>query len=97
MSAIAMSSLEGRSVTVQNNFASNGSVINFNSSNGAPDQPITKSDSLNQDPSISMYREYKFSIDNLPAFGSFRIKLIGTSTNQASPPMIRNFRTLGLA
>ena len=80
-----------------NNFASNGSVINFNSSNGAPDQPITKSDSLNQDPSISMYREYKFSIDNLPAFGSFRIKLIGTSTNQASPPMIRNFRTLGLA
>lgn len=80
-----------------NNFASNGSVINFNNSDGSPDQPTTKSDMKIQDPAVNMYREYKFSIDNLPAFGSFRIKLIGTSTNQASPPMIRNFRTIGLA
>ena len=80
-----------------NNFAPNGSVLNFNNSDGSPDQPPTKSDSLDQRPLPGQYREYKFSIDNLPAFGSFRIKLVGTSTNQASPPMIRNFRTLGLA
>jgi len=65
--------------------------------NGSPDTQFVKSDNFTQVPSPTQYREYKFSIDNLPAFTSFRIKLVGTSTNQASPPMIRRFRALGLA
>ena len=47
-------------------------------------------------PPVSLYRELKFSVDNLSKFSSFRIKLIGTSTNQAHPPQIKNFRAIGL-
>ena len=79
------------------NFAPNGSVINLANNNGSPDRKIVKTDNVTQTPAINDFREYKFSIDNLPAFSSFRIKLVGTSINQASPPMIRNFRALGLA
>ena len=52
---------------------------------------------LHQNPTLGLYREYKFSVDELPSFKSFRIKLIGTSTNQATVPMIRNFRVISLA
>ena len=79
------------------NFASNGSVINGADNNGSPDNKMVKTDVITQTPSITDFREYKFSIDKLPAFSSFRIKLVGTSINQATPPMIRNFRALGLA
>ena len=79
------------------NFAPNGSVINLANNNGSPDGKMVKSDILTQTPAINDFREYKFSIDNLPAFSSFRIKLVGTSINQATPPMVRNFRALGLA
>ena len=79
------------------NFAPNGSVINLANNNGSPDRKIVKTDNVTQTPAINDFREYKFSIDNLPSFSSFRIKLVGTSINQASPPMIRNFRALGLA
>ena len=79
------------------NFASNGSVISLANNNGSPDGKMVKSDILTQTPAINDFREYKFSIDNLPAFSSFRIKLVGTSLNQATPPMVRNFRALGLA
>ena len=80
-----------------NNTASNGSVITPANNDGRPDGKFVRSDSLTQTPSPGSYREYKYSIDNLPAFTSFRIKLVGTSVNQASPPMVRNFRVLGLA
>ena len=79
------------------NFASNGSVIDMANNNGSPDSKMVKSDKITQTPAINDFREYKFSIDKLPAFSSFRIKLVGTSINQASPPMVRNFRALGLA
>jgi hypothetical protein len=79
------------------NFAPNGSVISLANNNGSPDGKMVKSDNLTQTPAINDFREYKFSIDNLPAFSSFRIKLVGTSINQATPPMVRNFRALGLA
>ena len=79
------------------NFAPNGSVISLTNNNGSPDGKMVKSDILTQTPAINDFREYKFSIDNLPAFSSFRIKLVGTSLNQATPPMVRNFRALGLA
>ena len=79
------------------NFAPNGSVISRANNNGSPDGKMVKSDNITQTPAINDFREYKFSIDNLPAFSSFRIKLVGTSLNQATPPMVRNFRAIGLA
>jgi hypothetical protein len=80
-----------------NNFLPNGSVLNPTNSNGSTDVKIVKTNDHNPNAPISLYRELKFSIDNLPSFSSFRIKLIGTSTNQARPPYIKNFRAIGLA
>jgi hypothetical protein len=80
-----------------NNFNSNGTVISTTNNNGSPDLNVPKVDIFTPTPTMSQYREYKFSVDQLPSFKSFRIKLIGTSTNQATVPMIRNFRTISLA
>ena len=80
-----------------NNFLPNGSVLNPANNNGSTDVKTVKTDDHDPNAQISLYRELKFSIDNLPTFSSFRIKLIGTSTNQAHPPYIKNFRALGLA
>ena len=43
------------------------------------------------------YREHTFTIDELPSFKSYRIKLLLTSNNQANPPKIRNLRVIALA
>ena len=42
------------------------------------------------------FSEYKFTADNLPQFNGFMIKVIMTSTNQAKPPRIKNFRSIAL-
>ena len=47
----------------------NGSVISLANNNGSPDGKMVKSDILTQTPCfINDFREYKFSIDNLPKF-----------------------------
>jgi hypothetical protein len=79
------------------NFNTNGTIQSQGKSNGAPDLNVPKVDLVTPKPNISAYREYKFSVDQLPSFKSFRIKVIGTSTNQATVPMIRNFRAISLA
>ena len=43
------------------------------------------------------FKEYEFTVDNLPSFKAYRIKLIGTSTNQAYAPRIKELRTITLA
>ena len=58
---------------------------------------MPKVDQYTQIPGSGQFREYKFSIDRVTPFKSFRIKLIGTSTNQAVPPMIRNLRVIAYA
>ena len=79
------------------NFNSNGSILSQGNSNGKPDLDVPKVDTFTPKPNLNQYREYKFSVDQLPAFKSFRIKVIGSSTNQATVPMIRNFRAISLA
>jgi hypothetical protein len=79
------------------NFNPNGTILSQGKSNGAPDLNVPKVDLVAPKPNISAYREYKFSVDQLPSFKSFRIKVIGTTTNQATVPMIRNFRAISLA
>ena len=43
------------------------------------------------------FKEYEFTVDNLPAFKSYRIKLIATSSNQAYAPRIKELRSITLA
>jgi len=80
-----------------NNKDINGSIIDIGNNNGTPDKKVPKVDSYSPEPLINEYREYKFSVDDISPFTSFRIKIIGTSTNQANAPFIRSLRALSFA
>ena len=71
-----------------------GRVIQPFNADGGPDVFIPKTDIYTQMPSLNLFKEYKFSIDELDPFNFFRIKLVGTSTNQAVVPQFRNFRVI---
>ena len=43
------------------------------------------------------YKEMTFTIDQLPAFKSYRIKLLLTSTSQVYVPRIKDLRVIALA
>ena len=79
------------------NLTSSGDIINLSDSNGLPDKMVSKTDLIGFDSDILDFREYEFTIDNLPAFRYFGIKLIGTSTNQAYPPRYKDLRIIALA
>ena len=80
------------------NFDIDGNLISQVDNDGSSDINIPKYDDLIvQSPGIDQFREYVFSNDNLPAFKSFRIKIIGTSTNQSIVPQFRNLRAIALA
>jgi len=80
------------------NFDVEGNLISETNNDGSSDTNIPKYDDfISQDPRIDQFREYVFTNDNLPAFKSFRIKIIGTSTNQSIVPQIRNLRGIALA
>ena len=79
------------------NIDSYGVIIDDALNDGTPDKKVTKVDSYSFNPVASLFKEYKFTIDRLPSFNSFRIKLIGTTTNQAFVPLIKNLRTIALA
>ena len=79
------------------NLTSSGDIISLSDSNGLPDKMISKTDVIGFDSDVLNYREYEFTIDSLPAFRYFGIKLIGTSTNQAYPPRFKDLRVIALA
>ena len=79
------------------NLLQSGQVIDSSQNNGSPDKFFTKSDALALVESQVRYTDLEFTIDNLPSFKYFSVKLVGTSTNQAYPPRIRDFRTIALA
>jgi hypothetical protein len=74
-----------------------GRVINSANNDGSSDSLVTKSQSLQFESSLIDFKEYTFTVDSLPAFRTYRIKFVATSTNQAYPPRIREFRTIALA
>ena len=74
-----------------------GNVINPTVSDGTSDIEVRKTDSYTQEPGVNQFKEYTFTIDKLQPFSNFRIKLIGTSTNQSIVPQFRNLRVIALA
>jgi hypothetical protein len=72
-------------------------IISLENSNGKSDLFVTPTNSLEHILNDSDFKEYVFTVDNLPAFRNFRIKLLGTSTNQVYVPRIRNLRVISLA
>ena len=46
--------------------------------------------------SRNAFSEYKYTAENTPQFTGFMIKVVMTSTNQAKPPRVKNFRSIAL-
>jgi len=67
----------------------NGNVINSANNDGRSDGNVRSS--LNNE-----FLDYTYSIDNLTAFTGFQIKIVGTSTNQAYSPLIKELRVLAI-
>jgi hypothetical protein len=80
-----------------NNLDYRGQVINFEDSNGLPDTFVSKSNSLGFNSNEVEYKEITFTADQLPAFRSFRIKLVFSSTNQVYVPRAKELRVIALA
>ena len=72
-------------------------VINVENNDGRSDSFVTPSISLEFDSSLLDFKEYSFTIDNLPPFRNYRIKLVATSTNQVYVPRIKDLRVMALA
>jgi len=80
-----------------NNLFNTGQVKDPYKSDGLPDRLVPKTDIVAYTSNQVVYNDYEFTIDNLPTFRNFSIKLIGTGTNQAQPPRVKNLRVLALA
>jgi len=72
------------------NLDANQQVISFKNNSGRSDKNI--SSSLD-----NQFIEYSWSVNNLPQFSAYQIKIECTSTNQAQSPKIKNFRAIALA
>ena len=68
---------------------SHSNYIPFNT-NGLPDKVV------NPNPTKTTFSEYKFTAENTAQFNGFMIKVVMTSTSQAKPPRIKNFRSIAL-
>jgi hypothetical protein len=79
------------------NLDSRGEVIDLSLNSGRPDKFIPETQSLGFTPYELEYKEYKFSVNNLPDFRSYRIKIVLAGTNQAYPPRFRNLRVIALS
>jgi hypothetical protein len=79
------------------NIDSRGLIINEEDSDGRTDVLVPSSDKRGFGTSDTIFREHKFSIDDLPSFRSYRIKLVMTSTNQTLAPQLKNLRVIALA
>ena len=71
-----------------NNINERGQIIDVANNDGSSDTFVSPAED---------YREHTFTIDELPSFKSYRVKLLLTSTNQANPHKIRNLRVIALA
>jgi hypothetical protein len=79
------------------NLTTSGQVIDSSQNNGLADTKYDQSGSIGFSADQINYREYEYTIDNLSPFRYYSIKFIGTSTNQAYPPRLKNLRAIAIA
>ena len=79
------------------NLNNNGQIISQTKSDGLSNLKVPKVDQYVQTPTADLFKEYTFSTDDLSPFAQFRIKIVGTSTNAAVVPQLRNLRATALA
>jgi len=80
-----------------NNLNNLGQIINNSLSDGSSDKKVPKTDILSFENNGDIFRDYEFTVDNLSSFRYFTIKLVGSSTNQAFPPRLKDLRVIALA
>ena len=74
-----------------------GVIIDPANNDGTSDILVPKTDVFNQIPASASFSEHVFTADNLPSFTTFRIKVLGTSKNQAFVPQVKALRVTALA
>lgn len=79
------------------NLNSLNQVIDYSLSDGTSDKKVPKTDILAFESDQIPFRDYEFTIDSLSSFRFFSIKLVGSSTNQAFPPRLKDLRVIALA
>ena len=72
------------------NIDQNGNVINKTNNNGKPDNPVTPS-------ANETFKDYEFTIEEIPPFTNFQVKIDMVGTNQAQPPLIKELRAIAVA
>ena len=75
----------------------NGEIITPTDSDGDANQKVPKVDVYVPEASINLFKEYTYSTEDLHPFKSYRIKIIGTSTNGAVVPQFQRLRATALA
>jgi hypothetical protein len=79
-----------------NNLDSRNQIINFEDSDGSPDKFVSPS-LIGVNLQDVKFKEHTFTVDQLPQFKAYQIKLVLTSTNQVYVPRVRNLRVIALA
>ena len=74
-----------------------GQIISPENNNGEPDIFVPKTNSYGFGSENIEFKEHTFSIDQLPPFRAYRIKIVLTSTSQVYVPRIRDLRVIALA
>ena len=80
-----------------NNLNNLGQTIDESLSDGSPDRKVSKVDFLTTESPLEIFKEYEFTENNIETFRYFSIKLVGTSTNQAYPPRVKDLRVIAVA
>ena len=79
------------------NLNSRGQIIDIQNNNGHSDTFIPLTSNTGFSPTDVSFAEYTFTADQLPAFRSYRIKIIMTSTSQVYVPRLKDLRVIALA
>jgi len=79
------------------NLNSRGQVIAKENNNGESDSFIIKSNTKAFNSEDIDYREYTFTVDQLPAFKTYRVKLSLISKSQCFVPRVKDLRVIALA
>lgn len=80
-----------------NNLNSIGRIIDKSRSDGSPDKFVPKTDKIGFESTDLIFNDFEFSVDSLPAFKYFSVKVLATSTNQTYPPRLKDLRVIALA
>ena len=79
------------------NLNNRGQVIAAEDNNGLSDKFVPKANSSGFSAETLEFRDYTFTVDQLPSFRTYRIKILMTSESQVYVPRVKDLRVIALA